>query len=76
MFSVVLKDLGKVYNTYQLRKSGEVLGIIYELSYTIHFRVVGEYAILTYNYQDYFTNWLSPTEAEMVAFCLEHDIIY
>lgn len=28
------------------------------------------------NLQDYFSDWKNPTEEELVAFCLEHDIMY
>lgn len=30
---------------------------------------------ITRNFRDYFVDYLNPTEEELVAFCLEHDIM-
>lgn len=31
---------------------------------------------VTTHFDHYFEDWLHPTEVEMVAFCLEHDLVY
>lgn len=39
-------------------------------------KIPNDFKAVSTNYQDYFENWLHPTEEEMIAFLLEHNIDY
>lgn len=32
--------------------------------------------VLSVNFEDYFEDWQNPTEEELIAFCLEHNLEY